>query len=699
MRLAFRHHLITLLLCAGLTCASLPLISKLKYVFVADELHEPNLAEDHDFRAFQAEYNDNYSAVYFTPPQKWTEQDLCTLRQTIETIRLTNPDIKNITSAFSLRQPQFKSNPNQINYPLLLDLNCLSPAKTEFDFTKLKESPFAKPLYGEKNELAFVVEFENSPSDFSNKFNPLHFRQLDESLKKLSPSLNVTGTGAFLNAVHSGISNGQIINVLVFLFIIILFRFLWGTWTSGLIYTLIISLTVIFIFALKALFDSPYDSMTDSLILVVAIANLEDFVFVSYAQLKFKVNAVRSIFKLSMASFLTSFTTFLGFISLTSSNIQMIVRLGIWIALSAMLQWVILFMVIPALFKLVSKKAQWVNPSKAFDFSRLKTFNLNLKIHKAWLLVVPLGFTSVYFFQINYNDLSLFHDNHPFKQQTLAYLDSFRKIHAFQVLIPKDVSEENVSNVKNQISKISHITEVEDQQEIKNYLTAKIPTDYQQMLTDQLQSSNAISKFNSNNYQRLIAWTDLNDFKEISSLTSQLKSTCASYNCTVTGSVVKSAAINLEIPKTLFHGFIISLFLVGAVLVFLSLALYSGKIALPVIVSSFFGPAVIMLVIFIFQIQADFLTGIFLTALTGIAGDNVIQFLVASRKKKNVVSGINDFSHAALITTFVMSVCSLLFLFSDFYPSQKFGPMLAAGLILTYIGDVLILRSVIGDKH
>lgn len=671
---------------------SIPGLQMLKMNLIGDDLYEPNIQASLDFDSFRQRFRQQYSAVFFSEEQIWNEKLLCEMRHRLENLRISNPQITEIASIFDLKVPTFNSQKNSIHYFPLLSLNCENPTLSEYDLSALKKSPWSSIFLGKKNELSYQIKFEESKSTHSEYYNENPLNNLISEFQKNHISDRVTGSAAFLNAVFRGIDHGQIVNILVFLVILILFRIFWGTWKSGFLYLLTIICNITIIFGLKGYFNSPYDTLSDSIVLLVAIANLEDFVFISYLQLKFQMSARKSIRQLLIASFLTSFTTFIGFSSLIISDIYMIKRLGFWIALSALIEWVILFLILPAALQLFSRKLNWVNSSRSFTNNLLAPQH-NFHLPRWLAILAPIGLLSIPFFHINHDDLSLFRDTHPFKQATLAYRDVFSRHTSLHIIFPPGTKPESIQTLNSLLTEVQDISAIESASEQLEFLLKNIPQEHQPMVLDQLKLSSSFQKYYSNlGEEQLIVWTKKSDLNSIQILKNKVEQLCHNYNCIVTGSGVKNASISLLIPKTLTESLILSLILTSLIIAWVAYSLYGSANVFQTILSSFFGPGIVMLFVAIFQVQADFLTTVFLTALIGIAGDNTLQFLFAG-KNKDLNFGINSMAPAAFITTVTMCICSLLFVVSDFYPSQKFGPLLCFGLAITYLGDVYILRN------
>ena len=110
------------------------------------------------------------------------------------------------------------------------------------------------------------------------------------------------------------------------------------------------------------------------------------------------------------------------------------------------------------------------------------------------------------------------------------------------------------------------------------------------------------------------------------------------------------------------------------------------------IISSFWGPAVLLCMIYLLDISINFVTCIIASTLVGLTGDNAIQFLFASNSD-NLSDGILERGASSFYCSITMALCSLVFLGSYFDAPKTLGLMLAAGFILSYLGDVWLLKG------
>jgi predicted RND superfamily exporter protein len=139
------------------------------------------------------------------------------------------------------------------------------------------------------------------------------------------------------------------------------------------------------------------------------------------------------------------------------------------------------------------------------------------------------------------------------------------------------------------------------------------------------------------------------------------------------------------------------LLLVGSVLfVLLVAARQRGK--LPVLLASVWGPAAMMALLWALRVPLSFLTCIFASVLVGMTGDNVIQYLFATRSER-IEQGIQRRGGASILVAVSMAVACLVFTGSAFVPSRRLGALLALGFLLGLAGDLWILRGLLAPTR
>jgi predicted RND superfamily exporter protein len=114
------------------------------------------------------------------------------------------------------------------------------------------------------------------------------------------------------------------------------------------------------------------------------------------------------------------------------------------------------------------------------------------------------------------------------------------------------------------------------------------------------------------------------------------------------------------------------------------------------VLASFWGPAVMLTMIYLCGISINFVTCIVASTLIGLTGDNAVMFMFQGRE---ITEGIEDKGLGSFQTAIVMALCSLTFLFSYFEPPRMLGILLAGGFICALIGDIWVLKGLLKRKN
>ena len=188
------------------------------------------------------------------------------------------------------------------------------------------------------------------------------------------------------------------------------------------------------------------------------------------------------------------------------------------------------------------------------------------------------------------------------------------------------------------------------------------------------------------------------DTESISKLQKRVVELCPNEECFVAGVPIVYSEFAREVPSTLLESFLLSLVLVSIVLIWLSYCRDEIKNVHWILLSSFWGPVVMFIIISIFGIKVNFLTCVFASVLVGLTGDNAIQFLLAGRRGK-LISGVQAGGGAALVAGSLMAISSLVFLGSYFVPPRIFGLLLMCGFVVSTVGDYWLLKAFVGEKN
>ena len=169
--------------------------------------------------------------------------------------------------------------------------------------------------------------------------------------------------------------------VLIIIFLFIAFRSAWGIWVP----ISVVLLSAIWILGFMKLTGKEIDLMLIILPTIIFVVGMSDVVhlltkyFDELRQGKSKIEAIKTSFKeIGLATFLTSLTTAVGFLTLLTSSIQPIVDFGLYTAVGVFIAFALAFTLLPSV--LVLSKAPNIRERATF-WQRIlrKTFSYVLK--------------------------------------------------------------------------------------------------------------------------------------------------------------------------------------------------------------------------------------------------------------------------------------------------------------------------------
>lgn len=183
--------------------------------------------------------------------------------------------------------------------------------------------------------------------------------------------------------------------LLVVIILILVYRSLWGV----LVPLMVVLLSVVWLLGLMGIVGKPIDIMTALLPLILFVVGISDVIhllsryFEEIRNGKQKRDALAVAYKqVGMATFLTSLTTALGFLTLISSGIRPVRELGIFAASGVFIAFILAFTLLPAVLSLISvPKLAYKEPSNIFWNKLVRMFFFVSMRKQKWVL----GITAV----------------------------------------------------------------------------------------------------------------------------------------------------------------------------------------------------------------------------------------------------------------------------------------------------------------
>lgn len=703
----YEHHRMSVIIFLGLLFALLIAFKPLPVYITVDKLINKSFETSQDYFRLKDEFKlgTNALVIFQKEDSYFFEKDLCSVRKWAVSMPIQIPILKNSFSPLFLRKAEYVKGENgfdQLLFKNIVTLNCDSAISVPFSpLVTIEQTPWAK-LLSSSDHRDFLHEFnleDRGEPDFEVKTVPA----ATEQLMKSAPPFKTfwLGDASYQYFMAKGLAFNNALNGIIALIVLVLFRCFFGTWMSGFIFIVTLLYSSLILFALMSLTNTPIDILNNSLVLLLTVSSLGDFAFLSHHQtynISSNEHWLISFKKLITPSFFTSFTTFIGFVSLCTSDIDVIRRLGLWAGVSGAIEWIAVMLVLPPFLKVILKDKSWVNKEKTINILPLHLLEHIRPSRRMSILslslIVLLPFT---FHRILISDVpaQLFKKNNPFRIG-IDYLYKTRGFKGDVSLIFNNKTNENFNrSVIEKLRVHPNVARIDSPYEIKQYLLKDLTIEQKALVEDGLKSTTQYQRFFSDRRARAIVYLKEIEMKDMNIMRHFVSNTlCSNSECALAGALVAYADFSQMVPNTLLDSFLLSLVLVFICL--LGLAHYTGNLKkFPLLfATSLWGVAITLILIAGLQIRVNFVTCVVVSILVGMTGDNTIQYILGSMDSgEKLENGIKERSGGSVITTFIMMTCSLIFLFYYFEPPRIFGGLLIFGFLASLAGDLWLLQG------
>lgn len=712
VRFSWRHSVLTIIIFTGLSFFLAAQLSKVKIVFSAEDLAGQGLPTADELQDIKNRYADGVTSLFIlTPPKNekfFSLDQLCQIRKWYSFTRNSIPSLKSSLSTFDFKWP-VRLSEDKIQYQNLLNLDCQG-VQLNSDLQKiqqaLNESPFGLAKDRKQNfNLIFQFTLKDSTTSRFGSFDPEVIGQIRESVQKELLPLIPGSQGHWIGPadyqwyVLEGFKFSKYINLGMIVLMLIGLRIFFGNWFCGFIFVSSLVVTSIWVFGFKGLMGSSFDVMSTGLILIIGISSMEDYIFVCYEQIR-NSSWRKSIQRMLLPSFYTSLTTMVGFISLSVSDVEAIRKMGIWSAFGVAAEWLVLFVFFPCIFMQFKKFKSWITPHKATGLrwvQNIATEALPRSVSYASLLVYPLAVWA--FYGINFNVAP--HDVFPPEHEYSRGIEELRQTKGWtgvvSLLFDENTDEKEAEKIIDEIRSTS-----EGRKEI---VTHESPLMISQWLAKagSIQNDEAQIHFKSSRvYEQYVdkeerprALFYIRDTSTIpvEDLKKKTSEICKN-RCHLGGEIVAHSDFSNLVPKTLVDSLTSSLVIVGLIIGWLAAAQNKIKLVPSLLLSSFWGPLVMIMILGGLHSTLDFWKSIFASILVGLTGDNAIQYLFAS-KRQNIHKGIGERGGASILNNLLMATTALVYLGSYFNSPRAFGVILCVGLTMSLVGDLWLLNGLL----
>jgi predicted RND superfamily exporter protein len=649
-------------------------------------------------RSFGAERQLQLLFVAREPRERLEADDLVAIRRWLEVERARNPEILRITSPFDVLRAQREN--GRLRLVPALD----SP--TPEGLRALAAGSWGGLLTDrEGRDVVADLALRDTPGGSRfGRFDPaavaaIERRCRDELLSaRPGVELFLTGAAAFDHFAAAGLERFRSLNMLVLVLMLGAVRLLFGTWRCGLLLGGVVAFAGAVIYGAMALTGVAVDLLSTGLFLMLAVAAVEDFVFIAHERLVHGTAWRGAFRRLLVPGFLTSLTTVVGFGSLCVSDLSLVRRFGFWGALGAALEWAATFLVLPALLQVVPALRMWTVPSRALGarrWTRLATWRLRPGFAAVLLLV--LGGALFASLHLEYGDApaQMFPSGHPFRR-ALAYAEASRGwVGQLDVVFPEDAAMSDVDRVAVALRSDPAVSRVVDPASLLRSLTGDDPLAGFELVAERGALQRASGALMAPDGRlRASVFLRKADLETLHGLRDRIVARFPDGDGFPAGELVTYAEVGGAVPRTLMSSLLTCLALVGLVIGLLFRALGRSG-GLRAIAASFWGPAAMLVAMAALRVPVNFVSVSFASVLVGLTGDNAVQFAWAASRRE-LGSGIDRRAGAAVLVAVVMGLCALTFVGSAFLPPRRLGVLLAGGLAAALLGDVLILGGLAG---
>jgi predicted RND superfamily exporter protein len=684
--------------------------SRLKMLLSIDDLIDPDFHTYKELTHLNTAFSDKNDLLIVVSSQKeFTQPELCGIQKWIYDDVNGHEPFRKMFSAFGVRKP-IESN-GSLSLDPVLNLHCekdLDDLQIRKDFQELQKSPWGSILTSKTgNDIAmnFYLNDDIKASRYGS-FDVAAVGKIMESFNNhvtaRFPSLQAHYVGVAPHEYYlkKGLDQTAVLNLAIPLIVLILFWFFFANIQAGILFVGTITFSSLIIYGMMAAFGCPLDILTNTLILMLVLSSLEDFLFIVHHN-RNRVTHWRQAFRrLLMPGFFTSLTTAIGFASLYSSDLAIIRRFGVFAAVAALLEWAMVFLALPALLQRFPRFRSWLVPRRKMHgfLEKLATLRLPRLLSFALIstyLISALGMTHL---QVSDAPASIFPSSHVLSHD-LDYLAKSRGWESQVSLVFSDSSQEDRNqDVIAKLSKQPNVVAVEDPYTTERYLTEGLTPGHAQMMRNLWRFAPANSRLNADDgTQRSLLYLEKTDTASIEALLTETRRLCPKDECHLAGTLISYTEFGDRVLMTLLKSLGLSLILVSLTILYLLYAKGQGAY-LATVISAMWGPISLVCIFWVFKLPVTYVTCTVASILVGLAGDNTIQYLFASRKKGSLEDGVDRQAAASVQVCLMMTALSAIFFGSYFASVRTLAPLFMLGFLLTLIGDLFVFRGLISRK-
>lgn len=566
----------------------------------------------------------------------------------------------------------------------------------------------------------------------------LNLRALTRKFKKENFKIHLSGS-AILQNDFSAVSEKDLMLImpLLFAFLSLILFLLFRSIPILIIALGIISLTNTFVYCIAGLLYFEFENLLSIVPLITLTICLADIVhiYMTYQKSRLeniaKLESIKTSIKENfIPTFLTSFTTGLGFFSLYSSKLVPISNMGILAGVGVMIAWLLSISLFPVLLSFGKEKK--IKATKAIvnlNFDSIINFSSKWK---AVIIPVSLIFALLGAYigsknEINTDPISFFKKDAEIRRDTEFILSEMGALSGPEIIIHSgyregilepaflkkvDIFEDWLKNnnyIEKTISIVGLGKELHKALNQNNPDFFKIP-DTQEELVDLIFDNQSKVKNMMNLNTRVSS-----DFESIRlSLLWSLRDTKSSLerldliekkakdmglSIGITGKNALYLKMNDYVVDTFFSSIGIAIIFISTLMIFIFKSFKFGLISM---IPNVIPLAFITCIMTLTGIHIDIGTALVCSVCLGIAVDDTIHFMMnyyRARKSLTAIDALkNVMDHtgkALLMTSIILVIGFGFFMFSDFIPNIKFGFLCSITIAIALITDFFLLPAVL----
>ena len=644
-----------------------------------------------------------------------TSSELCDLLAWISKVKFEISGIEKIYSTFGIHESRYHD--RNISFMPILRPSCgtyendtLEQAKVNQELKSISRSAYGAFL-SSKDANDLLVTFYLSDQKLDPKFGNFNYQMvevlqnhLQNYYLKQHPEMEAIwgGNGFYQYHLKKGFDESLGLNIISALLMLFLFWLIYGTFKSGFIFQITLLFSTVLVYGIMGIFGWPIDNLSNVLPTLILVSTLEDFVFLSHYRKTLNLSLRASIWKLTLPSFFTSLTTAIGFGSLTTSNLSMVRRFGIECALGALLEWLALILILPALIQFFPKLSNWIqkdSPLINTFANKINHFKPNRFIAYGSLACFAMIFLFHHHLNINDAPDEIFNNNHPVTQ-SMNYFKNSRgwKFDSSLVFHDYSAKENNLEILERIKASDPLISGIENPYAIRDEIGKNIPAESRNVIENQWDHSPLSSRLvsESSNHARALLFLRSTDIIEINRFRARIEHLCKNA-CHLAGTLISYGEFGEQVLQTLLSSLFLSLIQVSIILWLLNFLLKQNH-GIGIIFASIWGTLALLCFYLVFQVKVFFVTSIIASIVIGIAGDNPIQFMFYKKRRGSLSSGIHGLAPASLTLFILMASTTSVLLFSSLSFLRTMSALMILGLFLMYLGDVYILKCFLKPK-